>query len=252
MNQSCDQCEDGCCASIDLLPAKADIFIYKDGKIQTNASRGFKHVPVVLHNDLIVHGQIHQKGADCHFNSEHVHAVSKQQKKHKDYFISSLEPHIHTDGQLHNATYYYVHPSHHIDILYVNPIKGPIVIVLGSEDNQCDFKQNQKLTIKDVSLNHTEGCSYNVYITTCKHKTNPLFIQHYNADCRLKVSSNGVYILNTSGGAVTFRYYKAVEGNHHAFNIEHQVLGNPRVLPGTGLHFNMAHEKNVQQLLRLQ
>lgn len=262
---SCESCCDNgeCCDDINLLPAKADIFVYKHGQIQTNHSRGFAQVPLVLgthqceqnktllevYGDIRVTGQIYSEGQGQHGRSgfsDHVHAEHQNNQKVdyvKDKCINSLEPTI-NDGHLHNATYYHLSPKDNVGILYVNPIKGPIVIVLGHDNVQ--FKPNYVITIKDVSLNHNCGASYNVYITTNKN----LYLEHYNQDCRLKVSTNGVYVLNTSNGSVSFRFYKSLDGLHNCFNIENQFIGNPRVLPGSGLQFNMAHERQVQNLLR--
>jgi hypothetical protein len=167
----------------------------------------------------------------------------------RDKFINALEPNITADGNLHNATYYHVSAKDNIGILYVNPIKGPIIVILGNED-YCDFRPNHSITIKDVSLNYSEGSSYNVYVTVPKMKksADQLHIQHYNSDCMIKNSPNGVYIINTSGGSVTYRFYKSKSGND-TFVIESQFVGNQRVLPGTGLVFNDASERQMQQML---
>jgi hypothetical protein len=213
---------------------------------------------VYIAGHIYTNGELYNKG-----HGECIHAGNKKviKAEHgvfgsidvaiqtRDKFINALEPNITADGNLHNATYYHVSAKDNIGILYVNPIKGPIIVILGNED-YCDFRPNHSITIKDVSLNYSEGSSYNVYVTVPKMKksADQLHIQHYNSDCMIKNSPNGVYIINTSGGSVTYRFYKSKSGND-TFVIESQFVGNQRVLPGTGLVFNDASERQMQQML---
>lgn len=133
-----------------------------------------------------------------------------------------------------NTTYYYVSPNDISNILYVSPLNGPIYIVLGKEGD-VKFKNNQTLTIKDTSLLYNEGASYNIFVTV---PNNHIAIEHYGADCKLKVSSPGTYVINTSNGAVTFRFMvKSGNCTKSCWLIENQFIGNPRLLPTTGLTF---------------
>jgi hypothetical protein len=272
------------CDEIDLLSDNSDVFIYKHGRIITNSDRGITHdTPLILGSNkldidgleqcenplLVVKGDVYVSGHIYSDNNQsHEHIYAKKNKIIKadkavfgtldvaitthDKYVKGLEPNITADGQLHNATFHHVDPKHAPGILYVNSINGPVVIILGSKDGCVNFRPNQTIVIKDISLNYNEGSSYNIYITVPKacHKEDQLYIQHYNSDCKLKVSANGVYILNTSGGSVTFRYYNScLLDGHNAFNIENQFIGNQRVIPGTGIVFNMANEKQAQNLL---
>jgi hypothetical protein len=244
------------------LPDQAPLFVYKHDKIRTNADRGYGQTPVVIgtkkscgktmlevFGDVFISGQIHTHESNHCGNHVHAEHGDKNKQKHiKDKYIHALEPQM-TDGQLCNATFYHVNPKDFTGVLYVNPIKGPIVVVFGDEHGCVDFKQNYTMTIKDVSLNHSEGCSYNVYITSLKDSH--LYVEHYTHDCRLKVSKNGVYVLNSANGSVTFTYNKGTNGCHNTFNIINQFIGNPRVLPGHGLTFQMAHANQVQKMLKI-
>ena len=173
-----------------------------------------------------------------------------------DKYIEAL-PAKTEENNVKNATYYHVNPKDNIGVLYVNPVNGPIYIVLGGneEDETCqdaEFKPNQLLTIKDVSQNFSVGSSYNVYITVPSSAipSNQIYIQHYDATCKLKTSGPGTYILNTSGGSVVYRFMKApLIGGHSTWLIESQFIGNPRVLPGTGLVFSTANQNDCNKLL---
>ena len=172
-----------------------------------------------------------------------------------DKYIEAL-PSKCEDNNVKNATYYHLNPKDNIGVLYVNPVNGPIYIILGSEDDEScqddEFKPNQLLTIKDVSQNFSEGSSYNVYVTvpTSYIPSNQIYIQHYDASCRLKTSGPGTYVLNTSGGSVTYRFMKPpLIGGHSTWLIENQLVGNPRVLPGTGLVFSVATTNDCSKLL---
>ncbi len=61
--------------------------------------------------------------------------------------------------------------------------------------------------------------SYNIFITVSNSS-----IEHYD-QCKLKISLSGTYIINTSGGSVTFRYMS----DQKCWLIENQLMGNARL-----------------------
>ena len=208
-----------------------DVFVYDNHCIHTNVHRGIcSSTPLVLgasdlsevcHNGpvLAVKGDIYVSGQIYTGNQlsycKHVHALEPKMKH----------------GQLENVTYYHV--EQHTGIIYVNPINGPIYIVLS------EHKINQQITIKDVSLCYSEGSSHNVYVTVeaASIPNQQVNIETYGQDCKRKVVGPGTYTINTSNGSVTFRYYKPPYlGAHACWLIESEQIGNPRV---QSLKFNM-------------
>lgn len=224
-----------------------EVFVYHNQCIQST----IKHAPLVLgatklknvqgademkgkvalavHGDIYVSGQIYTGN----YKSTHIHSDNKINLNEKHYIESTP-----------TATYYYVNPKEHSNILYVSAINGPVYVVLGSKKGDVSFKENQEITIKDTSLCYNQGSSYNIFITVPNGNTG---IEHYGVDCKLKVSNAGTYILNTSNGAVTFRYMHATRP---CWLIETQFIGNTRVLPGTGLKFNQVNPQNIKYLMK--
>ncbi len=234
------------------------MFVYEHGYIKPNTERGVSdYAPLVLGSNklnnvcgidkiknkvlLAVNGDIYVSGqifAGNHKISQEIHATDKinmNYKKQKNELEAVKEQ---------NATYYHVDPTESSSILYVSPINGPVYVVLGGKNGCVDFRSNQEITIKDTSLLHNDGASYNIYITVPNGNT---AIEHYGADCKLKVSSPGTYVLNTSNGSVTFRH---MAGNKPCWLIESQFIGNPRVLPNTGLRFNQINPNHIKNLLK--
>ena len=261
-DESCTNCDDICNES-QLLSNDAETFVYEHGYIRPNAARGIgydtplilgtnqlKHVCGIEHVKfknqplLAVNGDVYVSGhiySGNHSNtSKYIHGGKSEKINVRENKIVALEP-----IKEQNATYYYVDPKDASNILYVSPINGPVYVVLGSKHGQCDFRANQAITIKDISLVNHEGSSYNIYITVPSGNTS---IEHYGSDCKLKISSPGTYVINTSNGSATFRYMK---GDHKGcWLIENQLIGNTRILPGTGLKFNQAEKRHVKNLLK--
>lgn len=194
------------------LQDNAPVFVYDNDCIHINTDRGITG-PLVL-------------------NKSKLYNVSGM----KEHLTQKCEPTLVVEGDVyisgtiysnqnnaksttcHNT--YVIKASDNIDILYVNPILNPIVVVF-----EVPFPPNYKITIKDVSLNHPT--SYDVYIKIAQ-QSNIAQLQHYNASGKIMNSYNGVYVLDTAGGAVTYRYYK----DQATFVIENQFMGNDRVKPG--------------------
>lgn len=260
------ECCENACNENNILPDQADPFVKNNECIHSNFNRGVIYeIPLVLGTNklskvpgieqipsrplLAVNGDIYVSG---HVYSGNIDISQEQFDQH----IHAIEPTLDKNGQLQNTTCYHVKPTDNTGILYVNPINGPIYVILGSDKETgfagTDFKNNRLITIKDTSLHYNEGSSYNVYITvpTSTHPSNQTYIQHYEQrEQKLKVSGPGTYVLNSSGGSVSFRFMKPKNKNP-CWVIEHQIVGNERVLPGRGLKFNMANEKHLKKLLR--
>jgi hypothetical protein len=260
-------CEDSCdcCDDIDLLPNKADVFIKSNQCVHYNSERGVNYdTPLVLGTNklskvaginqvmnkaipsLAVHGDIYVSGniytghipAELHVETKQTY-VNSQNK-----YIDALEPVV-KNGVVQNVTYHHIKPSDNAGAVYVNPINGPIYVVLGSEQGEIDFRNNQTITIKDVSLMYNEGSTYNVYVTV--PSKNQIYIEHYDSTCRLKMSTNGTYIINTSNGAVTYQF--AMINGKPCWIIKDQFIGNNRILPRKGLVFNTVEHNDVKKLL---
>lgn len=261
-------CEDscsGCCDDIDLLPNRADVFIKSNQCVHYNSERGVNYdTPLVLGTNkltkvaginqvmnkavpsLAVHGDIYVSG---NIYTGHIPAELHQEVKHnyvnsQNKYIDALEPVV-KNGVVQNVTYHHIKPTDAAGVVYVNPINGPIYVVLGSENGEIDFRNNQTITIKDVSLMYNEGSTYNVYVTV--PTKNEIYIEHYDSTCRLKMSNNGTYIINTSNGAVTYQF--AVINGKSCWIIKDQFIGNNRILPRRGLVFNAVEHNDVKKLL---
>lgn len=213
-------------SSCDNVENVAQVFTYQHGVIRPNLNRGIDgplilgprikkvkpSVKLAIDGDIYVSGTVY---SDDLYNNNNNNNKNTQS--------------MHIEGIV-GASYRSICPKDS-NIIYVNPINGPVVIVFNNEHEQ--FKNNYHVTIKDISLNHKPGSSYNIYIMVSQkaHKTN--FIEHYDGDCKLASSSNGIYIINSTGGAVTYRYY-----NNH-FMIENQFIGNERIISNMGLNFDV-------------
>lgn len=246
---SCDACKnDGCDVSClgTLLSASsvndscnhvennAQVFVYEHGVIRPNKNRGVNG-PLILGSriknvkpsvKLAIDGDIYVSGT---VYSDDMNSNDK-----------ALKQSTYIEGIV-GASYRAICPKD--TIIYVNPMKGPVVLVFNNKHEQ--FKNNYQVTIKDISLNHQPGSSYNIYITTYQKGSKQDFIEHYDSGCKLASSSNGIYIINTTGGAVTYRYY-----NHH-FMIENQFIGNERILSDMGLVFDAHTIALAQDMLHI-
>lgn len=122
-----------------------------------------------------------------------------------------------------------------IDVVYVNPSPGPIRIQLGTT-NDASFENNRQIIFKDVSVEFGSS-SHNVYIWAPPG----VRVEHYNTGTGLSgltATENGIYVLNSSGGSVTFRYSAPfIPGAMPVWMITGQFIGNPRLLPGAGVKF---------------
>ena len=203
-----------------VLQNDAPVFVYQDGFIVTNTNRGIdNNTPLLLGNykinrklhcnpTLIVDGDVYISG--------NIYSNNNNDNNNDNNASSQCEP-------INNT--YLIKSSDNIDILYVNSSSHPIVVLF---DIGSHFKPNYKITIKDVSINS----SYNVYIKIMQHK-NQVQLQHYvtvDDITQLVNSYDGIYVLNTSGGAVTYRYYKSP--TTQTFVIESEFVGNERKTPG--------------------
>ena len=116
-----------------------------------------------------------------------------------------------------------------VKIIYANPAKNDVYIKLHSPKDE-----NKHIIIKDITPNVSKtGTPYNIYISAVETK-----IEHYgfescdvipNASYGIVSSYEGTYVLNSSGGAVSFRFMprlsKCVPS---CWVIENQLIGNPR------------------------
>ena len=112
------------------------------------------------------------------------------------------------------------------DILYVNPINGPVYINLGTADQAAPFVNGRSLTIKDSTLSFGDYSANNVYVKVPEGT----YIENYSGS-NLVQSNGGTYVLNTSGGSVNLRYNAPLmPGGRAGWSIINQFAGNPRVL----------------------
>ena len=118
-----------------------------------------------------------------------------------------------------------IRPEDQYDIIYVNTIGGLLRLQLG--ENAADiFRENQRITIKDVNPEFGNEPSYNADIIV---PDGDVRIEFYNADGFLTAGVNAGYALDTGGGAVTFRYSNfGIPGSFPTWVIESQFMGNPR------------------------
>jgi hypothetical protein len=127
-------------------------------------------------------------------------------------------------GKGSNAT---IVPGDGVNIVYANPVDGRVDIHLGTGDN-TSFEPNRTIIFKDVTLEVSPGSTNDVLIWS----TEGTRIETYLADGGLTASNGGAYKLNSSGGAVTFRYVTLDNklGTLPTWVIESQFVGNPRLL----------------------
>lgn len=151
--------------------------------------------------------------------SSHQHFWQSDQTQHDDEtksdftFSQQSNFHKHKDQSrtliLSGSCSHTVHPP--TEIVYVKSDRTEIAVTLAS-----DFEDAARLTVKDVSdLN-----SHDVRITVCGETR----IEHYNRHGRLVFNKEGIYILNSLHGAVTFRY----SAERDVWTIESQLVGAPR------------------------
>jgi len=140
-----------------------------------------------------------------------------------------------------------------VNIIYANSIHGNIRVQLGSGANST-FEANRALVIKDVSLEFGTGSAHNIYIWVPGN----IRIEHYGlmsgtgstGTYGILASMGGTYVLNSSGGSVTFRYVAPlVLGAVATWVIENQLIGNPRLLTYNSVKFPLANEGIRARLL---
>src|SRR5690606_20092987 len=111
------------------------------------------------------------------------------------------------DPSTPDATYV-VLPEDGINLIYANPIAGPINIYLGNGESHI-FQSERSITIKDVSLAYSDFVlsSYNVNVLVIVELEDmgPRIARYDNGTIR--VTPNGRYVINSSGGAVTYNYF---------------------------------------------
>lgn len=191
---------------------------------------GSREPVLEAHGDLIVHGRLITSHGHHGESSVYVEGSSSERISH-----------IVTEN---DAT----------SVIYCNPIAGPIHIFLGSE-SQPHFQSNRSIIIKDVTPEFALGASHNIYISVPETNDHiPTRIEHYTnypgGTC-ITASTGGTYVLNSGGGAVTFRYATLpIPGSYPTWVIENQLIGNPRLLTSTGMTFYPATQSKRKQVLK--
>ena len=104
---------------------------------------------------------------------------------------------------------YTLRPSN--KIIYVKPETDDITITL---NDSC--RDAARITIKDVSRT---GCYFARITVGPKMR-----IEHYSGNILVN-NYEGTYLLNSQGGAVTFRYFE----RGRIWTIESQLIGNPKM-----------------------
>lgn len=149
-----------------------------------------------------------------------------------------------------------VTPESGLDIIYANPIQGPVTIRLGAPDNYI-FPDSQSLIIKDATQEFGPNTSHNIYITV---PTGNVRIEYYGSYTvpgvtgtyeGIVAGTGGTYILNTAGGSVTFRYMPpGLPGALPTWVIQNQLIGNQRIPPLTAGEFVPATDTTRSKILR--
>lgn len=164
-----------------------------------------------------------------------------------------VQQEVYVEGNDH-CTSWVLNRGDGINVIYVNPIHGPVDIQLGTCEDPY-FEPNRVIVIKDVTPEFTVGCSHNVGISVPETSdVIPTRIEHYgncgNGTC-LTASVGGTYGLNSSGGSVTLRYmHSPVPGAYPTWVIENQFIGNPRLLTSTGVTFTPACHNARRHVLK--
>lgn len=139
---------------------------------------------------------------------------------------------VHQTQSLNNTTFvqgvggkntdYIFTNSNKSDIIYVNPINGPVTIHLDGT-----FTPNRTLTVKDSTLTFGPCSTNNIRITVPKN----MKIEHY-AGLSIVQNSGGTYVITGYAGCVTFRYQPPLLiGGSAVWVIENHLVGNPRITP---------------------
>lgn len=135
---------------------------------------------------------------------------------------------LYVSGNSQRDTYYQIKKGDGVDIIYANPIDGPIYIQLGVPKDMA-FEANKVITIKDVTLEFADTSVNHVSVfvppTDSIEQTR---IEYYDGQL-LKVSSgrSAGYVINTHGGSVTYRYMTPfMPGQSPTWIIQNQFLGN--------------------------
>lgn len=140
-----------------------------------------------------------------------------------------------------------------INVIYANPAPGNVNIIL--ED--VEFEPNRVLFIKDTSLEYGAGSSNSIYISVPMG----VRIEIYGTTGGTGATGSfgiiareaGTYVVTSSGGSVTLRYMEPdirVIGSLPTWVIENQLVGNPRLLPSTGISFIPASYNTRARVLR--
>lgn len=158
---------------------------------------------------------------------------------------------IYVESEHKKSTNYTVNNGDGINIIYTNSTRGPINITLGTPKNPS-FEANRTIFIKDVTLEFAPASSYNVNITVPYVSKDTHYLQpriEYYSNGALTVGT-GTYAINTSGGAVSFRYFQPnIPGSHPTWVIDNQFSGNPRIPPHIGLTFIPADNKTKSDII---
>ena len=141
---------------------------------------------------------------------------------------------VYVKGDQQKDVYYQITRGDGIDVVYVNPIDGPIWIQLGTSKD-LGFEANRVIVIKDVTIEfgQTSANNVNIIVPPTEFGAPQIRIEYYDGKL-LALSSDPLigYVLNTAGGSVTYRYVNSfMPGQSNSWVIQNQFLGNSRVIP---------------------
>lgn len=141
---------------------------------------------------------------------------------------------LYIPGNSQQDVYHNITRGDGVNIIYANPIDGPIHIQLGLPSDM-KFEANRTITIKDVTLEFDELSNNNVsiFVPPAQSGVQQSRIEYYDNNF-LRVSSDPLmgYVINTSGGSVTFQYVESlIPGFSPVWVIQSQFQGNSRTLP---------------------
>jgi hypothetical protein len=146
---------------------------------------------------------------------------------------------IYFKGSAGTTGTFIINPTDNYNVVYVNPVDGPVNIYLGTGMNNI-FSSNRTITFKDVTLEVASSSANNVNIIVPNPSgvtgMIPVRIEYYNKGIGLTAGTDAGYVISTSGGSVTLRFATLpIPGNIPTWVIESQFIGNSRTLSCSGL-----------------
>lgn len=202
--------------------------LYALNKIHIGRSKkglSINHLPFYVNGDSVLDGNLKVNG-NIDGESGTFNHITASTATINTLHVQKFTPVI-TDKYVegnNGTTVFTVLPKDGIDVIYINPIRGPVAIQLGSEMNYV-FEANRVITFQDVTPIFPGGSSHNATISV---PTGNVKLEYYGGTGGMQAGTGGTYILGTSGGAVTYRYV-TIPGTYPTWLIQSQNQGNARL-----------------------